>query len=1042
MLRVRTWSALSAWVLALAGCGGGDGGNEPRTDPDPSGVVADTLAAPASSSAVAAIPRLQFEPDSTEYRPGHPVLGDAPLSVSTLIVSLAPDATVGTVNALLKQLDAEIAGGIPGVAGTAPGLLALRLPTTTHEAMEAALVILRASPAVRVATQDVLLGYTEITPTSASSASVNEPSEGGLFSWAWDPVGREVPSLATWGLAAIRMPQAWNLNAQIRARGGNAPRTGVLDNGFLVTHPDLQGPIEIPLVINAPNRHGTHVAGIIGARHGDSRGIEGVNPFARLVVRSPYNSTSSFAESVWGLDELIVEGAPLRVVNLSLAYNYYDDRYWKPKAFWDPRVPDGAAQRLATQDGEVVADMLASVQGRGIALPVILAAAGNDGDPEDFPGAEARFLSPFNNAALVHGVAAIVVVEADSSTVRPAASPSYVRASYSGLGGHLSAPGSQILSDDSTGGYKMISGTSMATPHVTGLVGFLYTLDPTLPAPTLTTNLVRDLLVNSSRRLAGEPYNGRPMLDAFAAALALDSARGNDNVLRLLLDIDDGTDDGNTRIDPFDKSVVATDNPLADATIDMSDFRRWRDMVLATELSLIATLDGAATNPKKDLNGDGVEGTDAEENIFPRGDFNGDGRLSRTAIARVPGVLSPRGSLTDLEVLAARFSDPVYQAGELENLVVSGDVHARTLNCVPFAGERIRMRVAGAGFIKERIFAAGETRAVLTAPVTGASTEYTVQLAVLNASGVALTAGDTTIAVTPGGDVAVEPRCGTLRITNESLPTGKVGTPYSAQMAATGAIGPVTWSNPNATLPAGLSINPQTGLISGTPTTTIQRFIAIQAVSGSDATFRNYLFTVEPGLVITTSSLPAADSGVAYLATLTASGASSTPTWRVVSGTLPGGISLSSVGALSGTPTQSGTFSFRVQASAGGETALRDLQLQVRGGLPFTVRVEMRNFNIAANSFVATVTADRPFFTREDTGGACVFDSRRDTALGVVRCSLSLPRGSSATFTVQATGARFQWLTPGCGTAAACTVLFDDPNPTTRSRNVSLDFNG
>jgi hypothetical protein len=154
----------------------------------------------------------------------------------------------------------------------------------------------------------------------------------------------------------------------------------------------------------------------------------------------------------------------------------------------------------------------------------------------------------------------------------------------------------------------------------------------------------------------------------------------------------------------------------------------------------------------------------------------------------------------------------------------------------------------------------------------------------------------------------------------------------------------------------------------------------------------------------------------------------------VVSGALPGGISLSSVGALSGTPTQSGTFSFRVQASAGGETALRDLQLQVRGGLPVTVRVEMRNANAFGNPFLATVTADRPFFTRDDTGGACVFDSQRDTFLGVVRCSLSLPRGSSATFTVQTT-TFWRWLTPGCGTAAACTVLFDV------SKNVSLDFN-
>jgi subtilisin family serine protease len=1032
-VRERLWSL--ALVLAVAACGGGDGNNDPGPDPDPDPTIADTLVAAAGSPAVAAIPRLQFEPDSTEYDLGHPELGGLPHSVRTAIVSFAPDATVGAVNALLQQLDAEIAGGIPGVAGLAPGLLALRLPTTTHEAMEAALATLRASAAVRLATQDVLLGYTEVTSTSAASASI--PAGSGFFTWTWDPTGRDVPAMATWGLAAIRMPQAWNLNAQIRARGGNAPRTGVLDAGFLATHPDLQGVIEIDLIpgCGVSCDHGTHVAGTIGARHGDARGVEGVNPFARLVVRQVNNSTSSFAAVVWGLDDLIVGGAPLRVVNLSLAYNWYLST---PVGSYDPRVADGFEQNRANEDGEIVKDLLAAVQAGGIALPVILAAAGNDGD--QFPGAEARFLSPFNNAALEQGVAAIVVVEADSTEVRPAASPSYGRASYSGIGGHISAPGTKILSAVDVAPFHGVkSGTSMATPHVSGLVGFLYSLDPTLPAPTLTTNLVRDVLVNSSRRVDGAPYNGRPMIDAFAAALALDSARGNDVVLRLLIDIDDGTDDGNTRIDPFDKAVVATDDPLADATIDMADFRRWRDMVLATELPLITTLDGAATNPKKDRNGDGVVGTDEQERISPRGDFNGDGRLSRTAIAVVPGLLSPRGGLTDLEVLEARFADPVYRARELASLVVSGDVHANILKCVPLTGERIRMRVSGGGFVKERIFAASETRGVLTAPVTGASTEYKVELARIDAGGVVIQAGDTTIAVTPGGDVAVEPRCGTLRITTETLPRGKVGRPFSAQMEATGALGLVTWSNPNATLPPGLSINPQSGLISGTPTVESSRLIAIVATSGPDTTSRSYQIVIDPTLTITTTSVPNADSGRAYTASLQASNFTTTPTWSLASGTLPPGIALGSGGVLSGTPTQSGTFSFRVQASADGDTAERELQIVVRGALPFTVRVEMRAFNFVAIPFLATVVADRSPFVREDTGGACVFDSRRDGTF-VVRCSLSLPRGSSATFTVQ-TMARWLWLTPGCGTAAACTVLFDDPNPGIRSRNVSLDFN-
>jgi len=816
-------------TLMLAACGG-DAGSGLDPDLDPGTITADTLPAAASMPAVSAIPRTPFLPDSTEYDLGHPELPGLPHSVSTAIVSLAPDATVGAVNALLKQLNAEIAGGIPGTAGSTPGLLALRLPTTTHAAMEAALLVLRASPAVRSATQDVLLDVTEITRTSALSASVNDPSAGGIFSWDWNPTGRQVPAMATWALAAIRMPQAWNLNAQIRARGGNAPRTGVLDNGFSVSHPDLQSQIELQLLTPPLRQHGTHVTGTIGARHGDSRGIEGVNPFARLVVRPYDNSTSSFAASVWGLDDLIVGGAPLRVVNISLGYNWYDQ---EPIGLYDPRVPDDHEQRRANRDGEVVGDMLASLQGRGIALPVVVVAAGNDGDL--FPGAEARFLSPFANAALAQGVAAIVVVEADSTTVRPATSPSYRRASFSGLGGHLSAPGSQILSADSTAlGYVVLSGTSMATPHVSGVVGFLYTLDPTIPAPTLTTNFVRDLLVNSSRRGLGEPYNGRPMLDAFAAALTLDSAQGNDRVLRLLLDIDDGTEDGNTRIDPFTRAVVSTDDPLADATIDMADFRRWRDMVLALELPLLATLDGAANHPKKDLNGDGVAGTGDQENVFPRGDFNGDGRISRTAVARVPGVLSSRGSLTDLEVLQSRFDDPVYEASELDALVISGDVHARTVFCNAIAGERVRMRVSRDGYANEFFLATGQSVGALTVPVSGTTTEYDVELARVNGSGQVVQVGDTTIAVTPGGDVAVEPLCSlAVDITTGGLSGGTVGLPYNVTLSVTGGTGTYEWSVSSGQLPSGLSLGASTGVISGTPTTAGTSNVTIRATSGA-----------------------------------------------------------------------------------------------------------------------------------------------------------------------------------------------------------------
>jgi large repetitive protein len=56
-----------------------------------------------------------------------------------------------------------------------------------------------------------------------------------------------------------------------------------------------------------------------------------------------------------------------------------------------------------------------------------------------------------------------------------------------------------------------------------------------------------------------------------------------------------------------------------------------------------------------------------------------------------------------------------------------------------------------------------------------------------------------------------------LVITTTSLPAAAGGQPYSATLAATGGTTPYTWSLSSGSLPPGLTLNPSTGVISGTP---------------------------------------------------------------------------------------------------------------------------------------------------------------------------------------------------------------------------------
>jgi len=85
---------------------------------------------------------------------------------------------------------------------------------------------------------------------------------------------------------------------------------------------------------------------------------------------------------------------------------------------------------------------------------------------------------------------------------------------------------------------------------------------------------------------------------------------------------------------------------------------------------------------------------------------------------------------------------------------------------------------------------------------------------------------------------------------------------------------------------------------------------------------------------ITTTTLPNGTVGTAYSQILTASG--DTPiTWTRDSGTLPGGLTLSSAGVISGTPTTAGTFTFTVKAANAKGSITKSLTITiVAGGIP------------------------------------------------------------------------------------------------------------
>jgi hypothetical protein len=165
-----------------------------------------------------------------------------------------------------------------------------------------------------------------------------------------------------------------------------------------------------------------------------------------------------------------------------------------------------------------------------------------------------------------------------------------------------------------------------------------------------------------------------------------------------------------------------------------------------------------------------------------------------------------------------------------------------------------------------------------------------------------------------------------LTITTASLPNGQAGASYAAQFAAAGGTPPYTWSG---TAGGGLSVS-SSGAVSGTPTAagTYTVSVTVTDSSGTKVT-GNFSVLVNPStLVVTTSGLPGGALTAPYSASLSAKGGTPPYTWTA--GGLPPGITVSSSGSLSGTPTSPGAFTVTVTVKdSTGVTATASLGLAI-----------------------------------------------------------------------------------------------------------------
>ncbi len=269
--------------------------------------------------------------------------------------------------------------------------------------------------------------------------------------------------------------------------------------------------------------------------------------------------------------------------------------------------------------------------------------------------------------------------------------------------------------------------------------------------------------------------------------------------------------------------------------------------------------------------------------------------------------------------------------------------------------------------------------------------------------------------------------CPTITVNPSTLPDGTVGDAYDQTISATGGTSSYTFAVTTGSLPPGLTLTTG-GSLSGTPTTIGNYSFTITATDAQSCTgSRAYSVTINcPTIAVNPSTLPDGIVGTAYSQTLTGNGGTSPYTFAVTGGSLPTGLTLSSGGSLSGTPTVASNFSFTVTATdAQGCTGVRSYAVAINCPIITLTPSSLPN-GIVGVSYTQTISASggTPSYSFEVTSGTL--------PSGVALATSGLLSGTSTetgtfTFTVTATDAQ------GCTGSKSYSLTIDCPTITLSS---------
>ena len=370
--------------------------------------------------------------------------------VAALFAIVLPAASADAKSVIVKYRPSASAAGIASLADSAG--LGRQIGSVRRLGADVVAVTGNAAAVAGRLERSSLVAYAEPNRTMRAVATPNDPLFGDLY--GLNNTGQ------TGGTADadIDAPEGWTAAGLGAFPSTGGVKVGIVDTGIQSNHPDLAGKVAdcarsqglLPILSGSiqvgscadDNGHGTHVAGTITANANNGIGVTGV----------AFNSPLSICKALGGP---LGSGSTADVAN---CITWVHDKGAKVISM---SLGGGASTTLKQAVDYAWA-------GGGANGSVLVAAAGNDGD------------ATLNYPAAYPNVVSVAATDDNDA-----------RASFSNANSdvEVAAPGVDVESSWNDGGYNTISGTSMATPHVSGVTAIIRDLNPSATAAQTVAKL-------------------------------------------------------------------------------------------------------------------------------------------------------------------------------------------------------------------------------------------------------------------------------------------------------------------------------------------------------------------------------------------------------------------------------------------------------------------------------------------------------------------------------------------------------------------------